>query len=310
VATPITEVVPSILAGERLDRFVATMLDCSRSIAAGLVNDGCVQIGGKVTTLRSLRIDDGMQISVTYVPETTEVTTEPDPKVTFDVVYEDDHIAVIDKPNGLVVHAGAGSPDGTLANGLVARYPDIIEVGDPDRPGIVHRLDRGTTGLMVVARSAEAYEALVDALAARTVARTYRAIVWGAPENDRGVVDAAIGRSQRQRTRMTVTNDGRDARTHYEVLERCDDPGVSYLECRLETGRTHQIRVHMEAIGHPIVGDEVYGRPRAALAFHRPALHAANLAFSHPVTEEACSFESPLPADMAQLVADYFSAVS
>lgn len=302
-AAPIIEVVPSILAGERLDRFVATMLDCSRSVASALVNNGSVEIGGRVTTSRSMRVEDGMTISVTYTPDTTEITTAPDPDVVFEVVYEDDDIVVVDKPNGLVVHAGAGTPDGTLANGLVARYPEIVEVGAPDRPGIVHRLDRGTTGLMVVARSAEAYDVLVGALAARTVGRTYRAIVWGLPENDRGVVEAPIGRSQRQRTRMTVTNDGRDARTHYEVLaRRDDDPVVSSVECRLETGRTHQIRVHMEAIGHPIVGDDVYGRPRATLPFHRPALHAASLTFNHPVTEERCAFESALPEDMADLV--------
>lgn len=305
---PIIETVPSILAGERLDRFVATMLDCSRSVASALIDEGNVAIGGRVSTSRSMRVDDGMTVSVTYAPETDDVTTDGDPSVVFGVVYEDDDIAVIDKPNGLVVHPGAGTPDGTLANGLVARYPEITAVGEPDRPGIVHRLDRGTTGLMVVARRAPAYEGLVDALAARTVTRTYRAVVWGLPENDRGVIDAAIGRSQRKRTRMTVTNDGRDARTHYEVLERrIDEPAVAFVECRLETGRTHQIRVHMEAIGHPIVGDEVYGRTRATLRFGRPALHAAFLAFTHPVTEEPCAFESALPADMDELVSELFS---
>jgi len=307
VGPPIIEVVPSILAGERLDRFVATMLDCSRSVASALVDEGCVEIGGKVATARSLRVSDGMTISVSYAPETEEATTEADPDVAFEVVYEDDDLAVIDKPNGLVVHPGAGTPDGTLANGLVARYPEIASVGDPDRPGIVHRLDRGTTGLMVIARTPEAYVGLVDALAARTVTRTYRAVVWGLPENDRGVIDAAIGRSQRKRTRMTVTNDGRDARTHYEVLaRRTDDPLVAFVECRLETGRTHQIRVHMEAIGHPIVGDDVYGRPRATLHFERPALHAAFLAFTHPTTEAPCAFEAALPSDMAQLVDELF----
>jgi len=305
---PITEVVPGILAGERLDRFVATMLDCSRSVASALVDDGCVEIDGRAATSRSLRIEDGMTISVSYTPSTNEVTTDPDPDVAFEVVYEDDHLAVIDKPNGLVVHPGAGTPDGTLANGLVARYPEIASVGEPDRPGIVHRLDRGTTGLMVIARTTDAYVGLVDALAARTVTRTYRAIVWGLPENDRGVIDAAIGRSQRKRTRMTVTNDGREARTHYEVLaRRSDDPLVAFVECRLETGRTHQIRVHVEAIGHPIVGDDVYGRPRATLRFGRPALHAAFLAFTHPITEAPCSFESPLPTDMAELVDELFT---
>jgi len=265
VGPPIIEVVPSILAGERLDRFVATMLDCSRSVASALVDEGCVEIGGKVATARSLRVSDGMTISVSYAPETEEATTEADPDVAFEVVYEDDDLAVIDKPNGLVVHPGAGTPDGTLANGLVARYPEIASVGDPDRPGIVHRLDRGTTGLMVIARTPEAYVGLVDALAARTVTRTYRAVVWGLPENDRGVIDAAIGRSQRKRT-----------------------------------------RVHMEAIGHPIVGDDVYGRPRATLHFERPALHAAFLAFTHPTTEAPCAFEAALPSDMAQLVDELF----
>jgi 23S rRNA pseudouridine1911/1915/1917 synthase len=223
----------------------------------------------------------------------------------FGIVYSDDHVVVIDKPAGLVVHPGAGADTGTLVHGLLAIDPSIAQVGDPERPGIVHRLDKGTSGLLVVARNAEAYEGLVAMLAAREVERRYVAVVWGHLEHDRGVVDAPLGRSRRDRTRQAVVADGREARTHYEVRLRADEPAtVSVLECRLETGRTHQIRVHLAAIGHPVVGDERYGGLREGIDIGRPALHAQSLGFEHPVTGAWLHFEAEPPADLAELLAD------
>jgi len=197
-----------------------------------------------------------------------------------------------------VVHPGAGHDHGTLVHGLLARYPELVGVGDPNRPGIVHRLDRETSGLMVVARSQPAYAALVDALAARALTREYDALVWGHAENPRGVVAAPIGRSATRRTRMAVRTEGKDARTVYEVEEWFGRPEVARMRCRLETGRTHQIRVHLSAIGHPVVGDGAYGGRRPGIDLDRPFLHAEHLAFAHPVTGEALSFRAPLPAEL------------
>jgi 23S rRNA pseudouridine1911/1915/1917 synthase len=198
----------------------------------------------------------------------------------------------------VVVHPGAGHPDHTLVNGLLARYPEIATVGDADRPGIVHRLDRDTSGLLVVARSTQAYDALVRMLADHDVDRRYLALVWGRPESARGVVDAPIGRSLHRRTRMAVREGGRTARTAYTVVESFADAGVSLLECTLETGRTHQIRVHLQAIGHPVVGDATYGGARAPLDPGRPFLHAAALGFAHPVSGERIELVEPLPPDL------------
>jgi 23S rRNA pseudouridine1911/1915/1917 synthase len=216
-------------------------------------------------------------------------------------VYEDDQVIVVDKPAGLVVHPGAGQQSGTLVHGLLARVPDLAGVGDADRPGIVHRLDKGTSGLMVVARTPEALADLTAQLKRRDVERRYLALVLGEVAEGKGVVDAPVGRSTRQPTRMAVTARGRAARTRYEVLERYTDPvSATLLECRLETGRTHQIRVHLAAIGHPVAGDTRYGRADA-LAMKRPFLHAHELAFDHPGDGARRRFQSPLPADLEQV---------
>ena len=214
----------------------------------------------------------------------------------------DDDVIVVAKPAGLVVHPGAGHPDGTLVNGLLARFPELAHAGDPARPGIVHRLDRDTSGLMVVARTARAYDALVDALGRREVERQYQALVWGRLDAPRGVIDAPIGRSAARRTRMAVREGGREARTSYSVLDEFDDPAVSLLECRLETGRTHQIRVHLAAIGHPVVGDAPYQGARASLPLDRPFLHATALSFPHPVSGDPLHFEEPLPPELAAVL--------
>jgi 23S rRNA pseudouridine1911/1915/1917 synthase len=211
---------------------------------------------------------------------------------------EDADVVVIAKPVGLVVHPAGGHAHGTLVNGLLHRYPEIADVGDPARPGIVHRLDRDTSGLMVVARSPLAYERLVAALGAREVERRYVALVRGRPDNPRGRIDAPIGRSPRHRERMAVVTGGRPARTNYELLE--ERAGWSLLACSLETGRTHQIRVHLQAIGSPVAGDPVYGVPGPP-GLTRQFLHAERLAFAHPRTGEPVVVQEPLPADLQAL---------
>jgi 23S rRNA pseudouridine1911/1915/1917 synthase len=224
-----------------------------------------------------------------------------DPGVPFEVRWEDEWVAVVAKPPGVVVHPGTGQESQTLVHGLLARYPQIEDVGDRMRPGIVHRLDRDTSGLMVVALRQEAYETLVEALAARRVTREYLALVWGHPEPARGVVDAPVGRSERNRTRMAVTPSGREARTAYHVVESFER--TSLLELSLETGRTHQIRVHLAAIGHHVVGDPVYGGNRGVSTAQRPFLHARRLRFDHPVTGEAVDVSEPLPDDLERALA-------
>lgn len=293
------EVVPPALAGQRVDRVVALIADVSRAEAARLVDDGRVEVDGRVALRGAERVEEGTTVAVDFVVTDDDGRARPDPSIDVPLVHADTSVIVVDKPAGLVVHPGAGHRDGTLVDGLLARFPEVAEVGDPTRPGIVHRLDRDTSGLLVVARTPAAYVALVDQLADRTVRRVYRALVAGHPDPSRGMVDAPIGRSPRNPTLMAVRTDGREARTGFEVLRTFDLPEpVALVECRLETGRTHQIRVHMRAIGHPIVGDDRYGGARPAIACPRPFLHAAELGFSHPDTGEAVRFSSSLPDDL------------
>lgn len=301
------EVVPPALAGERLDRVVSLVADCSRAEASGWVTDARVAVDGIVVTTRARRLVVGERVTID-VPDAAEESVRPDDSVIFTVVAADDDVIVVDKPAGLVVHPGSGHPDGTLVNGLLARFPEIAEVGQPLRPGIVHRLDRGTSGLVVVARTERAYEALVGDLAAHRVEREYAAMVVGRPEPGRGVIDAPIGRSSRSATRMTVTAAGKHARTHFEVVEHFDGPVVaSLIDCALETGRTHQIRVHLAAIDHPVLGDDTYGGKRPEAGLTRPFLHAQKLAFTHPATGAHVEYTSPLPDDLVSVL-DRFRA--
>jgi 23S rRNA pseudouridine1911/1915/1917 synthase len=301
----VEERVPAALAGERLDRVVALMLDVSRSAAAAILDAGGVAVDGAVADTGKVRLTEGQVVTIDPELIGGAPVVEPDPTIEFAVVYEDDTVLVIDKPAGLVVHPGAGNPDGTLVNGLLARYPEIAGVGDdPVRPGIVHRLDAGSSGLLVVARTAAARAALIEQFAEHHAERTYLALVWGHPEAPHGVIDAPVGRSKRDPLRMAVVADGRWARTEYRVLRRFDRPAeLALLECQLETGRTHQIRVHLSSIGHPLVGDPVYGQRKPRLALGRPFLHAAKLAFEHPDTGQRIAFESPLPADLTSRLA-------
>ncbi|HYI61855.1 MAG TPA: RluA family pseudouridine synthase [Acidimicrobiales bacterium] len=298
------EVVPAALAGERLDRVVALVGDVSRADAAALLAAGRVAVDGAVARKPSLRLAEGVEVEVQLEDGPAGPVVAPDPDVVVPVVREDPAFLVVDKPAGLVVHPGAGHPGGTLAAGLLARYPELAGVGEPDRPGLVHRLDRDTSGLLVVARTPEAHADLVGQLQARTVERRYLALVDGHPEAPQGVVDAPIGRSPRRPTLMEVRADGREARTRYEVRETFAEPApVALVRCRLETGRTHQIRVHLKAIGHPVVGDDRYLGATRVVSCPRTFLHAERLAFRHPVTGAAVEVASDLAPDLAAVLA-------
>ena len=291
--------VPASLAGERVDRAVALLTGWSRSDVATLIEEGAVRVDGQPVA-KSRRLAEGEEVEVEGEPEAEALpVAEP---VEFPVVHADDDVVVVAKPAGLVVHPGAGHETGTLAAGLLHRFPEIAGVGDPMRPGIVHRLDRDTSGLMVVARSARAYDALTAALAAREIERRYLALAWGRFDARRGTIDAPIGRSATRRTRMAVREAGKEARTGYEVLTQYDHPVCALVECRLETGRTHQIRVHLGAIGHPVVGDGTYGGDRNPLQPGRPFLHAHVLALIHPGTGERLEFSDPLPPELTAVL--------
>ena len=299
------EVVGSALDGLRLDRAVALVADVSRSMAARLVAEGGVRLDGAVVTSGARRVATGQSLAVDI-----DIRDDPvpaaDPDVVFEVVLEDPDVVVVDKPAGLVVHPGAGHDRGTLAHGLLARYPELAGVGDPYRPGIVHRLDRGTSGLLVVARTERARQQLVEQMRSHQPERVYCALVWGHPEAPSGSIDAPIGRSSRNPQRMTVTDRGRPARTRYSLERRFVEPErVALLTCQLETGRTHQIRVHLRAIGHPVVGDRTYGAGRGRgedFGLTRPFLHARSLSFSHPVSGATIRVEAPLPHGLASVL--------
>jgi 23S rRNA pseudouridine1911/1915/1917 synthase len=313
-------------SGQRLDRFLALRLPAlSRSRLQGLIRAGEVtrqgkpveDLGGKVKAGETYEVHVPAPVAAEPIAETIPLT----------VVYEDAHLIVIDKPKGMPAHPGAGHSSGTLVNALLAHCKASLSgIGGVKRPGIVHRLDKDTTGLLVVAKTDAAHQALAQQFAAHgadgKLERGYRALVWGAPERARGSVDAPLGRSSTNRTKMAVVTGerGRRAVTHYSVIEtfrgRAAKPLASLLRLTLETGRTHQVRVHMAHIGHPLLGDMTYGAGHRASArklghdaeavleaLGRQALHAAELKFEHPVTGKRLAFESPLPDDMANVVA-------
>ena len=307
--------VPDVLDGERIDRVLATLVPCSRAEAVAAIVAGTVRIAGVVVTKASHRVLGGDLLAVAEDPVRHEDPLAADDSVEFGVVHVDDHLIVVDKPAGLVVHPGPGHRGATLVHGLLSRFEDLDPtggnlVGEPERPGIVHRLDRGTSGLLVVARTPEAYVSLVEQLSTHAVERTYTALVRGAPEHAHGVIDAPVGRSRRDPLRMTVATDGRPARTHYDVEHHFDTDAagrptdVTLVACHLETGRTHQIRVHLASIGHPVVGDNLYGGPDRRPHIDRPFLHARRLSFVHPSTGETVTFTSDLPADLVAVLGD------
>lgn len=293
----IEEVVPAALAGERLDRIVSLIADISRSEASATLAAEGVRVDGKVVLGGKVRLSEGSTVSIDPSLIPVEAPPSADGDVVFDVVFADDDIVVVDKPAGLVVHPGPGHRHGTLVNGLLARFPEIGVVGEAYRPGIVHRLDQGTSGLLVVCRTERAHRDLTEKLADRQVKRDYVALVWGHLEAESSTIDAPIARDPQHPLRMAVVPSGKAARTHVAVLQRFTEPDMTLVQCELETGRTHQIRVHLKAIGHPVVGDPVYGGARSS-QLGRPFLHAARLAFEHPISKKAMIFESPLPEDL------------
>lgn len=250
----------------------------------------------------------GELLDVDLPPRGEEAVLTAEVGVGFEIVFFDEDVIVVDKPAGLVVHPGSGHHGATLVGGLLHRFPDLASVpgSDPDRPGIVHRLDKGTSGLLVVARSSDAYRSLADQIRTRAVGRSYLALAHGALGSDEGVIDAPIGRSERDRTAMALSSAGRQARTRYRVVERYAEPiSCCLLECQLDTGRTHQIRVHLASIGHPIVGDRRYGgRSGPSLGLDRPFLHAHRLVLTHPRTGEQLVFVSSLPAELTAVLSE------
>lgn len=299
----IEEEVPAALEGERLDRIVSIMGELSRAHSSALVMAGGAWVDGEPALSGKVRLRSGQRVVVDMSRAPRESLPEADASVTIKVVYSDDQIVVIDKEAGQVVHPAPGHERGTLVNGLLALYPDISTVGEPQRPGIVHRLDAGTTGLMVVARTQEAYGGLVEALSAHEVGREYMALAWGEFESASQVVEAPIGRDPRDPMRMAVVKDGKWARTHVSLVRQFSEPAtVALVQCSLETGRTHQIRVHLSAIGHPVVGDAVYGGVRASIRTSRPMLHAARLTLEHPISGEVLTWESEMPDDMRSIL--------
>jgi len=292
--------VPADCAGMRFDQALARMFpEHSRSRLAAWVKQGQVRLD-QVAVDAKRKVWGGERVSLAVAPEARDTAAAAE-AIELDIVHEDAALLVLNKPAGLVVHPGSGNWQGTLLNGLLHHHPPLAAI---PRAGIVHRLDKDTSGLLVVAKTLEAQTDLVRQLQARTVKRQYLALVHGVVARD-GSVDAPIGRHQTQRTRMAVTEHGRAARTHYRVLERC--AGATLLECTLDTGRTHQIRVHLQSIGHPLVGDPVYRAGRGAAAgplanFKRQALHAYRLGLVHPVSGAAMQWEASLPADMRELL--------
>ncbi|HXU90663.1 MAG TPA: RluA family pseudouridine synthase [Methylomirabilota bacterium] len=294
--------VPVADAGARLDRWLAGHVpELSRARLQALIDAGHVRVDGGIPKA-SRRLSGGEEVSLVIPPAPAE-TLAPEP-IALSVVFEDDDVLVVDKPAGMVVHPGAGHPTGTLAAAVLAHAPGTAGVGGPRRPGVVHRLDKDTSGLLVVAKTARAYESLTAQLAARTVTRRYRAVVHGRVRAGEGFVDAPIGRHPRDRVRMAVVPRGKRSLTRYRVLERFSH--FTDLDVKLETGRTHQIRVHMASLGHPVVGDAIYGgraaRVPLPVALDGLALHAAELAFVHPVTDSRLQFASPLPARIVRLL--------
>jgi len=289
------------LVGTRLDAFCAAISNVSRSQAAKLIEEGLISVNGTPESKKySVRVGDKIVIQE---PEAKECEALPE-NIPLDVVYEDSDVIVINKPSGMVVHPAPGNYSGTLVNALLYRCRDTLSgIGGVMRPGIVHRIDKNTSGLLVVAKNDEAHTALSAELKYHGIEREYRALVVGGFSEDRGTVDYPIGRHPTDRKKMAVIRDGsgtsREARTHYEVLERFGS--ISYIALRLETGRTHQIRVHMSYTGHPLLGDEVYKKNKTPFEIRHPALfdgqalHAVRLSFTHPRTKKRMSFECPLP---------------
>lgn len=302
-------IIPADMAGWRLDRALATLLPTySRERLKALISSGQVTSNGQLARDPSAKAKEGTAYSVA-VPAPTPAHNEAQ-DIPLDIIFEDDHLLVVDKPAGMVVHPAAGNFDGTMVNALLHHCKGRLSgIGGVARPGIVHRIDKDTSGLLVVAKTDPAHEGLAAQFAKHSIDRRYAAIVAGLPKSGSGTVDAPLARSATNRKKIAIVGEGRGKRavTHWSLVEPLKQAAL--VECRLETGRTHQVRVHMASIGHPLLGDPVYGRARPEhrdilkrLEFERQALHAARLGFIHPVTGGALTFDSPIPSDMQRLL--------
>ena len=278
------------VAGQRLDKAVAELTELSRSLANEQIKDGQILVNGQAKKAK-YAVKEGDVISY-ELPEPEVVEYVPE-NIPLEIIYQDENVAVINKPQGMVVHPSAGHTSGTLVNALMYHIKDLSGINGVLRPGIVHRIDKDTSGLLMIAKNDQAHVALADELKDKKSLRKYWAIVHGNLPNDRGVIEAPIGRSEKDRKKQAVTAKGKPALTRFQVLERFGD--YSLVELQLETGRTHQIRVHMAYIGHPVAGDEVYG-PRKTLKGHGQFLHARTLGFTHPRTGEVLEFTAEAPA--------------
>jgi len=294
-------VISDMQQGLRLDVVLAettkpleSRANIQRSIRAGLIS-----IDGITTTRSSTKVISGQIIRVKPPKDYLAPAITPS-ELSLNIVFEDDDIAIIDKPSGMVVHSGAGHLTDTMANAAVTRWPKISSVGDTDRPGIVHRLDRDTSGLLIIALNPTAYNNLTLMIKKHEIERIYTALVHGHPKSSTGTIDAPIGRDPHHRTRQAVNAGGRPALTHYEVIREIGQ--FSFIKVRLETGRMHQIRVHMTAIGHPIVGDQTYGKRQGIANLRRQFLHASKLTFNHPISSEKISVTSKLPDDLQSAI--------
>ena len=303
--------VPAAERGNRLDRYLTDCLgDRTRSAVRRMILEGRVTVNGRAAAKPGFELEPGMRIEVA-IPEKTATRPRAE-AIPLTAVYEDDHLLALDKPAGLVVHPGHGRREGTLVNALLGRGTPLASTGAPDRPGIVHRLDQGTSGLIVVAKNDAAHHALAAAFSRREIEKRYVALVWGRVDPEQGTIRRSIGRSPTNRVKMSVRGGrGRDAVTHYRTRESL--PGFSFLDVRPETGRTHQIRVHLQSIHHPIVGDTRYGgrpwkgvadpRKRKALReLDRLALHASELCFAHPLTGRELRLSAQIPEELEALL--------
>jgi 23S rRNA pseudouridine1911/1915/1917 synthase len=283
--------------GDRIDKVISTLdEEWSRTQVQQWIKDGNVLVNGqKIKTNYKCSLNDEIEISIPD-PELLDVIPE---EMNLEIYFEDKDVLVVNKPSGMVVHPAPGHLTGTLVNGLMAHCKDLSGINGVLRPGIVHRIDKDTSGLLMVAKNDMAHEKLVNQLVEKTVTRKYKAIVHGVIPHDFGTIDAPLGRDTRDRQSMTVVDNGKHAVTHFQVIERFKD--FTFVECQLETGRTHQIRVHMKYIGYPLAGDPKYG-PKKTLDINGQALHAGVLGFNHPRTNEYIEFESPLPVEFEEVL--------
>ncbi|MEA0554359.1 RluA family pseudouridine synthase [Lysinibacillus irui] len=297
--TQVTYTIEEQQQGERIDKALSSLqTEWSRTQIGNWISEGIIQVNGEAVKAKyKVKAGDIIAIDVPEVEELDVVAENLD----LDIVYEDADVLVVNKPKGMVVHPAPGHMTGTLVNGLMYHCKDLSGINGVLRPGIVHRIDKDTSGLLMVAKNDTAHESLVNQLVNKTVTRKYIALVHGHIAHDKGTIDAPIGRDQKDRQKQAVVDNGKHAVTHFQVVERFGD--YTLVECRLETGRTHQIRVHMNYIGFPLVGDPKYG-PKKTIDFGGQVLHAATLGFDHPSSGEYLEFEVPLPADYEQLLKD------